>query len=56
MSDSKSDEMSFYKNMNDDIQFNNVCKCCKRSCKQSFRAIIIKCPETEKEEEKENDT
>lgn len=55
MSNTKTDEMSFYKNINGDIELNKICEYCKRTCKQSFRAIIIKCPETEKEESK-NDT
>lgn len=55
MSKTKAEEMSFYRNINGDIQFNKLCEYCKRTCKQSFRAIIIKCPEINKEERK-NDT
>ena len=55
MSNTTTDEMSFYKNINGDIQFNILCKNCKKTCKQSFRATIIKCPEKDKEERK-NDT
>ena len=55
MSKTKADEMSFYRNINGDIQFNILCEKCKEICKQSFRATIIKCPETNKEEKK-NDT
>ena len=55
MNNVKTDEMSFYRNINGDVKFNNLCENCKEICKQSFRATIIKCPETNKEERK-NDT
>lgn len=49
------DEISFYKNQNGTVEYNNSCCNCPKECKQSYRAELISCSKL-KEEEKENDT
>ena len=48
---SHTDEMSFYKNSNGEIQNNDLCTACPKNCKQSFRATIINCPHIKAKEE-----
>lgn len=48
------DDMSFFKNENGLIEYNEVCSDCPNVCKQSFRADLISCSELA-EEENEND-
>jgi hypothetical protein len=38
-------EWDFYLDENGRISYNELCRNCDRSCKQSFRAVIISCPE-----------
>ena len=38
-------EWDFYLDENGRISYNELCRNCDRSCKQSFRAMIISCPE-----------
>lgn len=37
-------ENSFYINDKGRIQYNDLCKKCRKDCKQSFRAQIVNCP------------
>ena len=34
---------TFYKNDNDEMQYNETCSKCKYKCKQSFRTEIMTC-------------
>lgn len=38
-------EWDFYLDENGRIRYNELCRNCDRECKQSFRAMIISCPE-----------
>ena len=38
-------EWDFYLDENGRISYNELCRNCDRECKQSFRAVIISCPE-----------
>ncbi len=37
-------EWSFFLNYRNRITYNDLCRGCTHSCKQSFRAVIILCP------------
>ena len=45
MSKQKKKEWDFYLNENGRISYNELCRKCDHECKQSFRAVIISCPE-----------
>lgn len=43
MSKKKKQEYSFFLNDKGRISYNDLCKCCQRSCKQSFRSTVVEC-------------
>ena len=45
MSKKDKQEWDFYLDENGRISYNELCRNCDRECKQSFRAVIISCPE-----------
>lgn len=45
MSKKDKEENSFFLNDRGRISYNELCRKCDRDCKQSFRAVIISCPE-----------
>lgn len=38
------EENAFFINDKGRIQYNDICKGCKKDCKQSFRVTIMQCP------------
>lgn len=36
--------MSFFLNEKEKAAYNKKCKECRNKCKQSFRAVIVRCP------------
>ena len=44
MSNKRRLEWSFFLNHRKRITYNDLCRGCTHSCKQSFRAVIILCP------------
>ena len=44
MSKHLKEEWAFFLGINGRKAYNDLCRKCERSCKQSFRAIIIDCP------------
>ena len=38
------EENAFFINDKGRIQYNDICKGCKKDCKQSFRATLMQCP------------
>ena len=45
MSKQKKEEWDFFLDENGRTTYNELCRKCDRECKQSFRAVIISCPE-----------
>ena len=45
MSKRDKEEWAFFLNDKGRIIYNEMCRKCERDCKQSFRAVIISCPE-----------
>ena len=45
-------EWAFFIAHNGRRQYNPLCRKCKRTCRQSFRAIIIECPKYRSKREK----
>lgn len=45
MSKRDKEEWAFFLNDKGRITYNELCRKCERDCKQSFRAVIISCPE-----------
>ena len=45
MSKQEKEEWDFFLDENGQITYNELCRKCDRECKQSFRAVIISCPE-----------
>ncbi len=37
-------EWSFFLNDRSRVTYNELCRRCRRDCKQSFRAVVIECP------------
>ena len=37
-------ELSFFLNERGRVTYNGLCRKCQRTCKQSFRAVIVDCP------------
>lgn len=44
MSKKRKREWAFFLNDRNRITYNDLCRKCRRPCKQSFRAIVIDCP------------
>lgn len=44
MSKKRKQEWAFFLNARNRITYNDLCRKCRRPCKQSFRAIVIDCP------------
>ena len=44
MSKKRKEEWAFFLNERNRITYNSLCRRCRRTGKQSFRAIIIDCP------------
>lgn len=44
MSKKRKEEWAFFLNDRNRITYNDLCRKCRRSCKQSFRAQVIDCP------------
>ena len=44
MSKKRKQEWAFFLNERNRITYNPLCRKCRRTCKQSFRATIIECP------------
>ena len=38
------EEWAFFLDGRGRMKYNELCRTCERSCKQSFRAIVIQCP------------
>ena len=38
------EEWAFFLDERGRMKYNELCRKCERSCKQSFRAIVIQCP------------
>ena len=38
-------ELSFFLNERGRVTYNDLCRKCQRTCKQSFRAVIVDCPQ-----------
>ena len=38
------EEWAFFLNERNRITYNPLCRKCRRTCKQSFRAVVIDCP------------
>lgn len=38
-------ETKFYENPKGEIEYNKICKKCLNECKQSFRTVLISCPQ-----------
>jgi len=38
-------EWNFFIGANGRRQYNTLCRKCRRECKQSFRAVVLDCPE-----------
>ena len=47
MSKKRKAELAFFLNARNRVTYNELCKRCVRECKQSFRAVIIQCPNYE---------
>lgn len=47
MSQKRKEEWSFFLNERARVSYNELCRKCRYSCKQSFRAIIVECPKYE---------
>lgn len=47
------DELSFYKDDAGRMRYNEKCLSCRRDCKQSYRAALIRCPGYECEKKKQ---
>lgn len=47
MSQKRKEEWSFFLNGRARVSYNEVCRMCRHTCKQSFRAIIVECPKYE---------
>ena len=44
MSKKRRVEWSFFLNDRSRVTYNELCRRCRRDCKQSFRAVVIECP------------
>lgn len=44
MSKKRKQEWALFLNHRNRITFNELCRKCQRNCKQSFRAVVIECP------------
>lgn len=44
MKKTEKEEWRFFLNKNGRKTYNELCRCCARSCKQSFRVKVIACP------------
>lgn len=53
MSKKRKLEWSFFLNDRNRITYNLLCRQCRRTCKQSFRAVIIDCPPFQSKRAKE---
>ena len=45
MSNRDKEEMNFFLDEHGRIRYAERCRQCERDCKQSFRAVIVQCPE-----------
>ena len=45
MSKKDKEEWDFFLDEHGRITYNELCRKCDRDCKQSFRAVIVSCPE-----------
>lgn len=54
MSQKRKNELAFFLNDRGRVTYNELCRKCRHTCKQSFRATVIDCPplpvETSKEQ------
>lgn len=39
--------LAFFQNGRHNVQFCEMCMACQNDCKQSFRAVIVRCPRFE---------
>ena len=44
-------EWEFFRDADGKIKFNALCEECARDCKQSFKVMILACPQWQKKEE-----
>lgn len=44
MSKKRKREWAFFLNARNRITYNPLCRKCRRTCKQSFRAVVMECP------------
>ena len=40
----KINDLAFFQNDRNKVQYCEKCMVCRKDCKQSFRAVIIRCP------------
>ena len=51
-------ELSFFLNERGRVTYNALCRKCQRTCRQSFRAVIVACPRylSKRSKQKKEDT
>ena len=49
------EEWAFFLDERGRKKYNELCRKCERSCKQSFRAVVIQCPHYLSKGEQDND-
>lgn len=52
MSRKRKNELAFFLNDRGRVAYNVLCRKCRRICKQSFRATVIDCPATCRNEQR----
>ena len=57
MSKRDKEELAFFLNDRGRISYNELCRKCEHYCKQSFRAVVVRCPiyESKRRKKKGND-
>ena len=45
MSKKRKEELAFFLNDRNRVTYNELCRKCRHSCKQSFRVQLIECPQ-----------
>ena len=51
----RKEEWVFFLNADGELRYCDKCNNCRRSCKQSFRAVIVRCPRFESKGEKDEE-
>lgn len=53
MSKKRKEEWAFFLNARNRITYNELCRKCENDCKQSFRAVVVLCPNYKSKRRKE---